>query len=77
MVAWHMLRHKEHPTEDEAKWPTGPLSRLLRSEIHIPESALASAAVEMLNVPHLKLVQQKPDKKFNVLLQQILRDAEF
>ena len=77
MVAWHHRRRKDRPNENEAKWPTAPLSGLLRGEINIPKAALQVTAEQMKKVPGLSLVQDKPDKKFKAALEEILRNAKF
>jgi hypothetical protein len=62
--------------EDESRLPTAPLSWLLRTELHVPDAALVHAAREMLKVPGLELVQDKPSKKFEALLRDIIYDAK-
>jgi hypothetical protein len=35
MLAWHIRRHKDHPEEDDSKWPTAPVIGLLHAEVEV------------------------------------------
>jgi hypothetical protein len=62
MLAWHIRRHKDHPEEDDSKWPTAPLTGLLHAEVEVTKGALISVAEQMKRVPGIETVQRKPRK---------------
>jgi hypothetical protein len=67
MLAWHMRRHKEHPSEDDRKWPTAPVVGLLHAEVHITRDSLVSMAEQMKGVPGIETVQQRPKRYRKVM----------
>lgn len=75
MLAWHVRRRKDRPTEDESQWPTAPVAGLLHADVHITKESLMTMASEMAQVPGIDLVPQKGKdyKKFNAAIKEMLR----
>ena len=80
MLAWHIRRHKEHPEEDDSKWPTAPFMGLLHAEVEITKDVLVSLAEQMKRVPGVATVQRKPKNykksEMHRTLQALLKKGE-
>jgi len=72
MLAWHIRRHKDHPNEDDSKWPTAPAIGLLHAEVEITKDALISMAEQMKCVQGVETVQQKPKNYKKSEMHQVL-----
>ena len=73
MLAWHLRRHKDHPEEDDSKWPTAPVIGLLHAEVHLTKDFLIDTADKMKQVPNVELTRDKPTRRERTEFQDIVR----